>query len=87
MARVRQRRNLGTDAEKTREGRESGQLLNNIIMSLSKGLIQETRSQPSCKGCVSNCSTEANRGRADQPFRIEHEPESRRAWQVKVWQL
>jgi hypothetical protein len=71
MARVRQRRNLGPGAEKRREGRESGQLLNNPYMFLCKSLIQETRSEPGCNRRVLNCSAEANRRRADQPHRIE----------------
>jgi hypothetical protein len=39
MARVRRRRNLGSATKKRRRGGQSGQLLNNFIMFLCKGLI------------------------------------------------
>jgi hypothetical protein len=39
MARVRRRRNLGSATKERRKGGESGQLLNNLIMLLCKGLI------------------------------------------------
>ena len=71
MARVRQRRNLGPGAGKHREGRESGQLLNNLSMFLCKSLIQETRSQPGCNRRMLTCGAEENWRRANQPYRIE----------------
>jgi hypothetical protein len=39
MARVRRPRNLGSVTKKRRKGGESGQLLNNYVTFLRKGLI------------------------------------------------
>jgi hypothetical protein len=87
MARVRQRRNLGPGAGKHHEGRESGQLLNNLSMFLCKSLIQETRSRASCNPPALNCCAQRKWRHSDRGDRTEREPRARCAWQVKVWQL
>ena len=87
MARVRQRRNLGPGAGKRHEGRESGQLLNNLSMFLCKSLIQETRSRAGCNPPALNCGAQTKWRRSDRRDRTEGEAGAGRAWQVKVWQL